>query len=396
MRGGQVSMTRLAATLERARQLFAYPFRIFFLSAAVLAVLAIPAWLAMVLAGWQPPLALTPLQWHQHEMLFGFLEAAIAGFLLTAVCAWTGTERLHGTQLGALWSVWFVARLLVLSPLPAWLVASVDLAFLPLVMLDAGRRIVSSRQYRQSPILLVLALLWSMDAAFHASADTRFVYGALVMAMTLMLVIGGRITPAFSGNWLRLNGGDPSAIRVVPMLEHLVLPIMLSLLAAVVLQLDAGIRMVLALAASAISSIRILLWQGWRTRAEPLLWILHLALLWIPVSLFLMAGNAAGWASSSAWVHAASAGAMGSLILGVTSRVALGHTGRPLRVGALIAVAFVVILAAGIVRVATALGMVDWQLGLVVAACLWTAAFTAFLLHYAPILATPRVDGKEG
>jgi uncharacterized protein involved in response to NO len=130
---------------------FAYPFRIFFLSAAALAVAVVPAWLALLLGGAQAPLAFAPLHWHQHEMLFGFLHAAIAGFLLTAVCNWTGTERLHGAPLLALWLAWLGGRALMAAgaDAPPWLAHGIDLAFLPLVMLDAGRRIWQARCSRQ-------------------------------------------------------------------------------------------------------------------------------------------------------------------------------------------------------------------------------------------------------
>lgn len=393
-------MTALAAAgrpESRFTRLFAYPFRIFFLSAAVLSVTAIPAWLWMLFGSGQAALGLSPLQWHQHEMLFGFLDAAIAGFLLTAICNWTGTKALHGVPLAALWTVWLAARILVLlRGVPEWLVVGVDLAFLPLVTLDAGRRIWTTHQYRQLPVLVVLTLLWLMDAGFHLSGNVRFVYGAIVMAMTLMLVIGGRITPAFSSNWLRLAGGDPSAIVVVPALERMLLPTMLLLLVSVVFDLDVSIRVVLAMIACVASTVRLLLWQGWRVRGEPLLWILHAALAWIPVSLLLMAGHAVGCVPSSAWVHAAAVGAMGSLILGVMSRVSLGHTGRPLRVPLPIAMAFAIVLCAGAARVATALRLLDWQFGLLLAGVLWTAAFGTFLVHYAPILSAPRTDGKDG
>lgn len=379
-------------------QLFAYPFRVFFLSVGVFAVVMVPIWLCVMLHGLRLPAALPSLNWHQHEMVFGLLDAAIAGFLLTAVCNWTGTARLHGARLVALWGVWFSARLAMAlgAALPPGIAAAVDLCFLPLVLFDAGSRIVRARQRRQAVVLVVVGLLWLMDVAFHASADPRFVRGALLMAMALMLVIGGRITPTFSGNWLRLTGGDADAIRIYPWLEHATLGSVMGLLASLVLQAPGAWTSALALLASGLSTARLLLWQGWRTKHEPLLWILHLALSWIPVSLFLLAGNAAGCVPTSAWVHAMGAGAMASLILGVMSRVALGHTGRPLKLPAGMMLAFVAVLFAGVVRVTTALGWLPWEAGLLIAGISWTGAFTLYLVRYTSILASPRVDGKPG
>lgn len=380
------------------RPLFAYPFRIFFLSAALVAVLAIPAWLLALHGIAQPPLALAPLHWHQHEMLFGFLQAAIAGFLLTAVCNWTGTERLHGAPLAALWGLWLAGRILMAAGVaaPGWLVHVVDLAFLPAVMADAAWRIIRARQWRQLVVIVVLGALWLMEVGFHARPGPLFGGGALIMAMTLMLVIGGRITPAFSGNWLRLQGGDPSQVRIVPLLERLTLGAMAITLLAHLLEAPATLRAAAALAAAGLATVRLVLWRGWRVRREPLLWILHLALAWIPVALLLLAAAAAGWVAPTAWLHAGGTGAMGALILGVMSRVALGHTGRPLRLPPGMTTAFVLVLAAGVVRVGAALGALPWRAGVDLAAALWVLAYLMFLARYAAILASPRADGKPG
>jgi len=378
--------------------LFAYPFRIFFVSVAVFAVLVVPAWVLLVLGVVAMPTALPPLDWHRHEMVFGLLDAAVAGFLLTAVCTWTSTVRTHGARLAALWGVWFAARLLLAfgDTLPQGWVVVVDLAFLPLVILDAGTRIVRAGQRRHAVVLVVLGLLWLMHLGHHLRADPRFVQGALVMAMTLMLVIGGRITPAFSGNWLRQTGGDAGAIRVYPWLERATLGSMFGLLAATLLQVPAWLMSVTALAACVASASRLVLWQGWRMRCEPLLWILHLGVGWIPLALLLLSASAAGWVPVSAWVHAAGAGAMGTLILGVMSRVALGHTGRLLKLPPGMALAFAAILTAGLLRVATALHGLPWKAGLIAAAAAWSCAFALYLLRYTAMLASPRPDGKPG
>ncbi len=377
---------------------FAYPFRVFFLSAAMLAALVVPAWLALLLHDAHAPLAFAPLHWHQHEMLFGFLHAAIAGFLLTAVCAWTGTERLHGAPLAALWLVWLAGRVLMAvgAGAPAWLVHAVDLAFLPLVMLDAGRRIWQARQHRQLIVLAVLGALWAMELGFHLDPAGPHARGALLAAMLLMLVIGGRITPAFSGNWLRLRGTDPGRVEVKPWLERLTLGAVAAVVVTQVAAVPAGVSAVAAVLAAAASLMRLVLWRGWLVRAEPLLWILHLALAWIPLALLLLAAAELGYVPASAWVHAAGAGAMGSLTLGVMARVALGHTGRPLTLPAGMTAAFVLMLAAGVARVLTTLQALPWRAGLVAAAVLWTAALLIFLVRYVPVLTRPRVDGTPG
>ncbi|MDY6841071.1 MAG: NnrS family protein [Pseudomonadota bacterium] len=378
-------------------QLFSYPFRIFFLSMTVLALAVIPAWVMQVNGVISLPLAMPGLFWHQHEMLFGFLSAAIAGFLLTAVCVWTQTERTHGLRLVLLWGVWLAGRILLAfgAGLPDWLVHAVNLAFLPLVMLDAGWRIWHARQKRQLLILLVLGLLWLMQAGFVIRLDITFSHGALIMAMVLISIIGGRITPAFTTGWLRQRGLDSAAVKTIPALDMATLFSLILLMASLVAggQTVSG---VLASVAGTLMLIRLAGWKGWLVHKDPLLWILHLSILWVPVALFLLAGTLlAGW-PSNAWSHAAGTGAIACLILGVIARVSLGHTGRPLVLPGGMVLAFIAIHLAALVRVLTAFGIVPWQPGIGSSSLLWLFAFGMFLYRYTGILASPRPDDREG
>ncbi|KMQ76259.1 NnrS family protein [Marinobacter subterrani] len=378
-------------------QLFSYPFRIFFLSMAVLALLAVPLWVMQVTGIISLPLALPGLLWHQHEMLFGFLSAAIAGFLLTAVCVWTQTERTHGIRLVLLWGVWLAGRLMLAfgAGLPDWLVHTVNLAFLPLVMLDAGWRIWHARQKRQLLILLVLGLLWLMQVGFVTRLDMTFSYGALIMAMALISIIGGRITPAFTTGWLRQRGLDSTAVKTVPALDMATLFSLILLLASLVTGWQT-VTGVLAIVAGTLMLARLIGWKGWLVRKEPLLWILHLSILWVPVALFLLAGTLlAGW-PSNAWAHAAGTGAVACLVIGVIARVSLGHTGRPLVLPRGMVAAFVAIHLAALIRVLTAFEVIPWHPGIGTSALLWLFAFGMFLYRYTGVLASPRPDGKTG
>ncbi|MBZ0334749.1 NnrS family protein [Marinobacter sp. AL4B] len=379
------------------RQLFAYPFRIFFLSMTVLTLVGIPLWVLEVSGVIQLPLAMPALFWHQHEMLFGFLSAAIAGFLLTAVCVWTQTERLHGVPLLLLWVVWLAGRLLLAlgGSLPELLVHAVNLAFLPLVMIDAGWRIWHARQKRQFMILAVLGLLWLMQIGFVTRLDMSFSYGALIMAMALISIVGGRITPAFTAGWLRQRGYDASRVKMIAPLDLVNLLAMVVLMASLVTGWQT-LTAILALVAAGLMLKRLYNWKGWLARSEPLLWILHLSLLWVPVALILLAGSLmAGW-PSSAWSHAAGTGAVGCLILGVIARVSLGHTGRPLQLPRGMVAAFVAIQLAALIRVLTALEIIPWHPGIGSSAVLWVFAYGVFLIRYTGVLASPRADGKEG
>ncbi|MDX9873739.1 MAG: NnrS family protein [Spongiibacteraceae bacterium] len=384
-------MSRMGLTL------FAYPFRIFFLSLAIWAMLLVPLWLAQLLTPFRLPLALDPLLWHQHEMLFGLLSAAIAGFLLTAVCTWTQTAPLRGGLLAGLWLVWVAGRAVHLlgAGLPYWAVIAPDLLFPLLVMTDAGWRIWRARQRRHLPVLGVLLLLWLCLASFYRAPFGNFVSGALVLAMALMLVIGGRITPAFSANWLRMQGAGEPAPSNPLWLEQLALVAVLLILPALLLGYPT-LTAAVALVAAVLALLRIGLWRGWRVAAEPLLWILHLSLLWVPVALLLLAGSRLGWVTPFAWQHAAGIGAMGSLILGVMARVALGHTGRPLRLARGMIVAFALIQLAALARVLAAVGWLPWRQGLELSGAGWVIAFALFLVCYTRILIAPRPDGRPG
>ncbi|GGE54291.1 short-chain dehydrogenase [Streptosporangium jomthongense] len=393
----QAIPTSAQADSASISQLFAYPFRIFFLSMTLLAVLVIPLWVLQVTGVINLPLAMPGLFWHQHEMLFGFLSAAIAGFLLTAVCVWTQTERTHGFRLVLLWGVWLAGRLLLAlgADLPYWLVQGFNLAFLPLVMLDAGWRVWRARQKRQLMILVVLGLLWVMQIGFVTRLDMAYSHGALIMAMALISIVGGRITPAFTTGWLRQRGLDANAVKSVPALDMATLFSMILLMASLVTgwQTFTGI---LAIIAGTLMLVRLANWKGWLVRAEPLLWILHLSILWVPVSLYLLAGTLfAGW-PSNAWSHAAGTGAISCLILGVIARVTLGHTGRPLVLPNGMVTAFIAIHLAALIRVLTAFGIIPWNPGIGSSSLLWIFAFGMFLVRYTKILASPRPDGRIG
>jgi uncharacterized protein involved in response to NO len=417
-----MSQTNTCSIPNRIKCLFAYPFRIFFLSMACWAVLVIPLWIAFISGLITLPLVSGAMPWHQHEMLFGYVTPAIAGFLLTAVCVWTQTERLHGRSLALLWAVWLAGRLSFFGGewLPYGVVVAINLAFLPLLTLDAGRRIWQAKQPRQIPILLVLGALWLVEAAMLLSWHPVNAEGALILIMALMLIVGGRITPTFSDSWLKQRGGSPVS-RTLPWLEKILLPLLLLLLISTYLTngstvsasavlfssqvtppptlfatLTALAQPSLALLAAGLTLARLLLWRGWHVSQEPLLWSLHVALLWIPVALVLLAGGKLDWWSQQAWLHAAGIGAIGGLILAVISRVSLGHTGRPLLLPKGMVAALWCIHVAAMFRVATAVDIMPYLPGLTITAALWTLAFLQFLIRYSPILTAPRPDGREG
>ena len=319
--------------------LLAYAFRPFFLLCAVYATVTVFTWVAVLFVGWQLPLGWTAVGWHAHEMLFGVVPAAITGFLLTAMTNWTGAPPLRGAPL--LWMVllWLAGRVVMwtAAALPPLLVALVDGAFIPVVALYALAVLHRHRNSRNYVLVAALGLLFVANALMHigfASGGTGLlargqVLGIDAVAM-LVVIIAGRITPAFTRNWLKLQGRNPDVVVMSPRSDQWALYSIVALALASQLPLPAALLGVVALAAAAANGFRLLQWSGWHTAREPLLWILHLAYAWLVLALMLRGLASLLPAVGNTWVHAFGAGAVGTLLVGVMTRVALGHTGRPL------------------------------------------------------------------
>lgn len=389
-------------------QLFAYPFRIFFASVALWAVIAIPLWVFYFNGSLTLNTALSPFAWHAHEMLFGFFAVAVAGFLMTATCNWTQTPRTHGWPLFSMWLVWALGRISMLCAafLPYWLIALINLAFLPLIIFDIAKRVWLRRQTRQYLLVVVISALWLMQLGFLIThGDMQFAFATLVLAMAVMMIVGGRITPNFSRGWLSFQRGDADRIEIQPWLEKSTAGSIFLVLITVLAGLIPGVESnahyhhllaLVAVIAAAIGLLRIALWRGWLVRREPLLWILHLSLLWIPIALLLLAAHQFGWVNAYAWVHALAVGAMAGLIIGVMTRVALGHTGRMMLLPRFMVATYVIIHLGAITRVAAELVPTHFLHLIYCSAILWTLAFALFLYRYLPILLAPRADGRPG
>jgi uncharacterized protein involved in response to NO len=385
--------------------LFSYGFRPFFFAAGLFAVAAIAAWLWIYATGRLPIPAFPPYLWHAHEMLYGFIAAAIAGFLLTAVPSWTGARGFAGAPLVILTLAWLVGRIALACAtwLPFPVLAVSELSFLPLLAALIAVPLLRARN-RNTPLLLVLLVFWATDVVFVLAllrTDVMLAGTALRAGINLVLllvtVIGGRIVPTFTANALRAQGLVFRS-RTIAWLEWLVIG---SMAVIIILDLIAP-HSTLAAAVAGLAAIaqaaRLIGWQGLRTLREPIVWVLHAAYAWLPIglalkALFLMSGAAWTWH----WMHALAIGAASTMIIAVTTRAALGHTGRPLVVAKPVAVAYGLLLLAGAMRVfAPALGVMSYVATVMVAGTLWIAAFALYLAVYAPILMRPRVDGRPG
>ncbi|HEX6636303.1 MAG TPA: NnrS family protein [Steroidobacteraceae bacterium] len=385
--------------------LFDYGFRPFFLLCGLFAALMVPLWLFRFAHASVPFGALPGVYWHAHEMLFGFIGAAIAGFLLTAVPSWTGSPGFAGRPLIALTSLWLAGRIAMatIDAVPFWLAATLELALLPALLALLAPPILRARN-RNLPILGVITLLWLIDAAFMralATGDLLLAAGAARVAIDLVLmlvvVIGGRIVPAFTGNALRKRGA-----AVAPVSRGWVEFVAIGSVAAIVvcdlLLPDSRVAGALAAIAGVAHAVRLAGWRSFRVRGEPILWVLHVAYAWIPVALALKAAWLLGDAAFAAkWQHALTFGAFGTMILAVMTRASLGHTGRPLVVSRAIACAYVLMTLGAALRVFGGAWTPQYYLWTLTASGLcWSVAFLIFVWVYGPLLMSPRLDGRHG
>jgi uncharacterized protein involved in response to NO len=385
--------------------LFAYGFRSHFFLAGVAAVVLIPLWAVGFVAGTSVGSGWPPTLWHGHEMLFGFIASAIAGFMLTAVPGWTGQKGFAGRPLIALALVWLAARILIATSAlwPPLLPTIVDLGFLPLLAVLVMIPLIRSRN-RNTPLLAVLGAFWLTNVVFHLGLlhhDAPLARSALIIGIdiTLLLVtvIGGRLVPAFTITALR-KPGVGGVLKSRTALTALSIAAMVGVIVGDMAWPDGRFAGGIAGVAAVLQMIRLLQWRTLRTLRQPIVWILHLAYLWLPIGLGLKAAALlGGYGVAAFWLHALTIGALTTMITAVMTRASLGHTGRPLTVHPLITLAYGFLTAAAVMRVfGLSLFGLSYPMVITVAAIFWTASFALFIGVYSPILWGPRADGKPG
>jgi uncharacterized protein involved in response to NO len=395
-------MSATVGDVSRARQLavLTYAFRPMFLAAGIWAIVAIAAWLAMLFGYLQLPTRFDPLAWHIHEMLFGFVMAAVAGFLLTAIPNWTGRLPVRGLPLALLASLWLLGRVacLISADLPAWLAVGADLSFPVVLLAVAAREIVVGRNWRNLPMTAPLAVFLAADLLMHLeSLDMPAPTGlgwrlGLAAPIVLISIIGGRIIPSFTRNLLskRHSTRLPAAHGAFDNMAVCLLGAGLVLWAVFPDLLVAG--MVL-LVAAIFNAWRLARWAGGATWPEPMLFILHAGYAWVAIGTALLGLSVLGvGVPAAAAIHALTTGAIGTMIIGVMPRVTLGHTGREVTADGVTAFLFVLINVAAIARVAASWNL-GWNLAdpmvlLAVSGGCWIAAFGLFEIVYGPMLFT--------
>jgi uncharacterized protein involved in response to NO len=372
-------------------------FRPFYLLASVFAALSIALW-GLQFSGLLGHSYLQGPLWHAHEMLFGFTLAVIVGFLLTAGSNWTQLTTAQGLPLAALAALWVAARVLVLTPF-GWAAAAANVAF-PLAAAAAlAVPFIKARNRRNYFFVVLLVLLSAAAGWIHlshlgviAAPGWPGIRLALDLVLFIISVMAGRVIPMFTN-----NGVAGAAATRQPWLEKGALGSVLLLIVADTLGLNGIAMAALALGAGAAHTARWLLWHPWRTRRVPMVWVLHLAYLWVPVHLLLRALAELGVAPASAATHALTAGAAGGLIIGMITRTARGHTARPLRADRFDTACYALVLLAAVTRVVWPLAAPAQTFAAVlVSAALWSAGFGLYAVRYWPALTRPRLDGRPG
>lgn len=387
-----------AQASERGHPLLRLGFRPFYLGAAAVACVEVPLWVASHLDALALPSNLPPVLWHAHEMLFGFAAAVIIGFLLTAARAWTGRATPRGASLGGLLLLWAAARLTAFGG-PYVVHAALDVALLPVVAVVLGNVLLRAGSHRNLVLVLLLVLLTASNVMFHlavlgAVGVSVFVplHAALALIVMIECVIAGRIVPGFT-----MSATPGLKLRVGTALDTATLAVTaLALLLWVFAPAGPGGAAAFA-AAAVLHLVRQGRWRPWVTRARPILWILHAGYAWIAIGCILLGLAQLGVLSASAGVHALAVGATGGLVIGMITRTARGHTGRPLAASRPEVLAYALVMLAAGLRVASTIASPSWLAPLLVAASAsWCLAFALYLFVYAPWLTAPRIDGKDG
>jgi uncharacterized protein involved in response to NO len=376
----------------RGPVLLSYGFRPFFLFGAIYAGLAVLAWLPIFSGELEFSTAFSPVDWHVHEMLYGYVPAVVTGFLLTAIPNWTGQLPIQGTPLLVLVSVWIVGRVFVtLSAETGWLLAAiVDVSFLALVVAATAREIVAGKNWRNLRVVGLVTVLLAGNIAFHIEAHVRGTaeYGArtgIAAIVLLIAVIGGRIVPSFTRNWLaRENPGRLPA--PLGRFDVAVIGITAATLALWVAQPIGRLTAAALGVTAALNIVRLARWAGDRTFRDRLVLILHIGYAFVPIGFLLASAAALDIITTSAGIHAWTVGAAGTMTLAVMTRASLGHTGNALVASPVTQAIYAAVIIAALARICASLEPASSEVLLQATAVFWCIAFFGFSASFGQML----------
>ena len=373
-------------------------FRPFFIVAGIWATLAVPFWILNYFGLLIVADNFDILLWHQHEMLYGFIAAAITGFILTAIPNWTGRLPIKNKPLGFLVFLWIVGRIgfLTITIFDVKVTALMDLPFLIVLVLVILREIVSGKNWRNLPVIILISLFTLGNILVHLqlldvieSAELGIRLSIFVLSILLAL-IGGRIVPSFTRNWLSQNQVNRFPSRA-GIFDKVCLVSLVVFVVAQIITPYHQLTSLLALLAGLLHGIRLIRWKVWLTLSEPLIWILHVGYMWLSVALVLIGlAGLTDFVPYTSSYHALTIGAFSTMILGVMTRVSLGHTGRTLKATFGTTTIYVFITIASVLRVSESFLNDSRNLILSFSGIFWTLSFALFVFIYFPILTQPR------
>ncbi len=377
--------------------IFSNAFRSFFLFGGMWSALAMILWIAFLAFQTQPPSRFSGVDWHMHEMVFGYTSAVITGFLLTAVPNWTGRLPVVGRPIAGLFAVWLAGRVVVLlsEGVPPWLVALVDVGFLVALAGLLLREILAGKNWKNLPVVVLVSLLAFANALFHFEAHTGAAYGGIgirlgvATILMLLMLIGGRVTPSFTRNWLAKTGSEARP-RQAGRFDMAALGLAAIALIAWLSVPDHVVTQTICLGVAILHFYRLARWFGWHTFSEPLVTILHIGYGFAPIGFLMIAlsDHLPGLSRPAHIPHAWTAGAFGIMTLAMMTRASLGHSGRALTATWPISLIYVLGILAALVRILAEIAPAEALLHL--SATLWIAAFSLFFIIFLPILTRPR------
>jgi uncharacterized protein involved in response to NO len=366
-------------------------FRPFFLLAALWSAIAVPVWLAAYMHGFAPSGSLPAMVWHAHEMVYGFGLATVTGFLLTAVPNWTGRLPLRGAPLAALAALWLAGRIALLAAAPE-VAAVLDLGFGAALIAVIAREVAAARNFHNYPIVAVLCVLLVGNLLVHLQALEQAYTAALgnrigvATLLALIALIGGRIIPSFTRNWLAKARPDVAAPAQHSKLDWICLALTVLALGAWAASPDSPFSHAAAIAGGVGAGVRLARWRGLATLREPLVFVLHAGYAWLALGLLLLGIHGfAGWVAPGAPLHALTVGAIGTMTVAVMTRASLGHGGRPLAAGAGTIAIFLLVTLAALLRTGAALSE-QYAVLTSLGGLAWSAAFALFAFTYGPLL----------
>ncbi len=369
--------------------MFERAFRPFFPGAALFAAIAIPLWILSLETDLETPSGFSPRDYHVHEMIFGYLGAVLAGFLFTAMPNWTGQPALAGSRLALLSALWLAGRIAIFTS-ASWPTAAavIDAGFLLSVSTLAWKDVLTGGSARNMPVCLLVSLLAIVNITYHYAllqgADTAVVErSALAIIAILISLIGGRVVPNFSGNWMKKNNISPLPSPFSSFDIAVLIAIIITLTSWIIIP-EASLTGYLFSVAFLAQALRLLRWRGWQTTAEPLVLILHIGYLWL-VLWFGLTGLAIlspDLFSVTSALHALTAGAIGTMTMAIMTRAILGHSGRKLSAGPTTRIIYALIIAGTLVRVFAQSFSLDFMVATAISGTLWSSGFLLFALTY--------------